>query len=307
VSAVAPRPGLSEFVFRRLTKPEEFRSAEEVAETVGVPVGEEPLPTPVLRTIQDNGGLVLGAFADIHLAGFSAAYLGWDGTTLYLYSQLTAVRPEYQNHHVGRRLKLRQREEALALGLGEIRWAFDPLQSHQAFLFVRRLGAVPDRYFVHYYGRGRSTEEVAVPSDRLRATWRLGDPAVEARLAGSGPSREDDLAAWRASKPILETQVGEHGLRAPVVVEEPTAPKVSIEVPFDLALLREHEPDSIRPWRFAVRDAFRAAFDLGYGVQGFAVVSEAHERRAVYLLAPRPMATPPASPAPPAGPDVKGG
>ncbi len=299
MSASAPRTGAAEFVLRRLTKPEEFRSAEEVAEMVGVPVGEEPIPTPVLRTIQDNGGLVLGAFADIHLAGFSAAYLGWDGTTLYLYSQLTAVRPEYQNHHVGRRLKLRQREEAIALGLGEIRWAFDPLLSHQAFLFVRRLGAVPDRYFVHYYGRGRSTEEAAVPSDRLRVTWKLGDPQVEARIAGSAPSREEDLAAWRASKPILETQVGEHGLRAPVSVEEPSAPKVSIEVPFDLALLREHEPDSLRPWRFAVRDAFRSAFDLGYSVEGFSVVSEEHERRAVYLLAPRLPTAPPSGDPPP--------
>ena len=195
-------------MLRRLTKPEEFRAAEEVATRVGVPVGEAPVPVPVLsgrsRTMVASCS---ARSSDIYLAGFTFGFLGWDGQTqtLHLYSQLTAVRPEYQNHHVGRRLKLRQREEVLALGLGEIRWTFDPLLSHQAFLVVRRLGAVPDRYLVHYYGRGQGDEDATVPSDRLRTIWKLGDPRVEQRVAGTSPSRESDLGGGgirnRSSRP----------------------------------------------------------------------------------------------------------
>ena len=281
---VAVRPTPEEFVLRRLQKPEEFRAAEEIAARVGVPVGEAPLSVPLQRTVQDNGGLVLGAFVDVYLAGFAFGFLGWDGQTLYLYSQLTAVRPEYQNHHVGRRLKLRQREEVLALGLSEIRWTFDPLDSRQALLGVRRLGAIPDRYLVHYYGRGVGSEEAPVPSDRLRAVWKLNEPRVEQRLGRSSSTRDSDLARWKDSAPVLETEVGDQGLRRPVSVEEPSEPRVHLEIPFDVALFREHEPEGLRPWRHSVRDAFRAAFDLGYTVEDFAVVTAEHERRSFYFL-----------------------
>jgi predicted GNAT superfamily acetyltransferase len=293
VVAPTARTGKEEFKLRRLDKPEEFRAAEELAALVGVDVGETPVPVPLQRTVQDNGGLLLGAFVDIYLAGFSFGFLGWDGKTLYLYSQLMAVRPEYQNHHVGRMLKLRQREEVLALGLSEVRWSFDPLLSHQALLGVRRLGAEPDRYLVHYYGRGAGTEGSAVPSDRVRTVWRLNDPRVVERVSGASPTRESDSERWKGSSPVLETEVGEHGLRRPVSVEEPSAPRVHLEIPFDLALLREHEPDSMRPWRLAVRDAFRASFDLGYRVDDFAVVTADHERRSFYFLSgPKPTVTP---------------
>ncbi|HEV2519719.1 MAG TPA: hypothetical protein VGX00_03750 [Thermoplasmata archaeon] len=284
-----------EFLLRRLDKPEEFRAAEELA--AATPEGASAAETPVAfqRTIQDNGGLVLGAFADIYLAGFSLGFLGWDGATLYLYNQITAVRPEYQNHHVGRQLMLRQREEILAAGLGEIRWTFDPLGSHPAMLGVRRLGATPDRYLAHYYGRGKGTTESAPPSDRLRAVWKLNDPKVVDRVSGRSPSREQDLAAWRSTKPVVETEVGEVGLRRPVSVEEPTEPRVHLEIPFDFALFQEHDPDAIRTWRSAVRDAFRATLDLGYTVDDFAVVSAEHERRSFYFLSAPPRSTTPPS------------
>ncbi|MCI4348929.1 MAG: GNAT family N-acetyltransferase [Thermoplasmata archaeon] len=276
-----PRP---DFRFRRLEKPEEFRAVEEVQAVAWGLQEEPPVPTPIQRAIQDNGGLVLGAFADVHLAGFCLGFLGWDGTLLYHYSHMTAVRPEYQNHRVGFRLKSHQREEVLGQGLTEIRWTFDPLQSRNAFLNVRRLGGTPDRYFVHYYGRMGSDANRDLETDRLRLVWKLQGPKVEERLAGKLPSPEEDLRRWTASVPILESEVGDRGLRIPHTVTEPEATDVNIEIPFDIALLREHEPESLRTWRHAVRDSFRAAFDLQYRVDDFAVVSSEHERRSIYLL-----------------------
>lgn len=276
------------FHFRRLAKPEEFRQAEELqraalgAEAIGV------VPAPLQRSIQDHGGLVLGAFVDIHLVGCAISTIGWDGSVLYHYSHVTAVRPEYRNHHLGFRLKAFQRDEVIGLGLSEIRWVFDPLVSRNAWLYVRRLASVPDRYLPHYFGRLSEGEATGGESDRLRTRWTLADRRVEERLAGPGPTREEDRRRWAAAEALLETEPGESGLRLPTAVVEPSAPTAHLEVPFDLTAIREHEPAGLRRWRHAVRDAFRAAFDLGYGVEDFAVVPVEHERRSFYLLARSP-------------------
>jgi predicted GNAT superfamily acetyltransferase len=288
MASSAPPAASKEFQFRRLQKPEEFRAAEEVARGSGL--AEEPPPTPLLREIQDNGGLVVGAFAEIYLAGFSAGFLGWDGTKLYHHSYQTAVRPEYQNHRLGYRLKLWQREEMLRQGLDEIRWTFDPLLSRNAHLFVRRLGATPEKYLVHYFGHIVRSEREEVESDRILLRWRLSEPDVAARLEPSAPpsDRAADERRFAASTPVVETETDEHGLRVPSAVQEPSADSAHLEVPFDLALIREHSPGSLRAWRHATRDAFRAAFDTGYLVDDFAVVSPDHERRSVYFLRKRP-------------------
>jgi predicted GNAT superfamily acetyltransferase len=273
-----------EFRFRRLAKPEEFRAAERIQEEAWGLAEEPPVPTPLQRALQDNGGLVLGAFLDIHLVGMSIGFLGWDGARLFHYSHMTAVRPPYQNHGVGFRLKAYQREEVLRQGLPEIRWTFDPLRSRNAMLNVRRLGGVPDRYLVDYYGQMGSDANRDLETDRLRLVWALDTPHVAERLAGTRPSAAEDEARFRAAAPIVETEVGELGFRRPVQVAEPDRPMAHLEIPFDLDALREHEPKTVPTWRHAVRDGFRAAFDLGYVVDDFAVVRAEHERRSVYFF-----------------------
>lgn len=289
---VAPS-GPRDFAFRKLTKPEEFRHAEELQREAWGLTDEPPTSSTIQRAIQDNGGLVLGAFADIYLAGLTIGFLGWDGSQLYHYSHMTAVRPPYQNHHVGFRLKAFQREEVLKQGLAMARWTFDPLQSRNARLNVRRLGARPDQYYVHYYGTMGSELNRGMESDRVRVTWALATPEVESRLAGRLPTAEEDLARWKDSQPLVETAVGETGLRVPSAVSEPTKPRAHLEVPFDLQAIRSHESATLRSWRHAVRDAFRAAFDLGYRVDDFAVVKLEQERRSFYFLS-APPASPPA-------------
>ncbi|HXW66749.1 MAG TPA: hypothetical protein VEL82_02570 [Thermoplasmata archaeon] len=279
------------FRFRRLDKPEEFRQVAEVERSIGGADGGGHAPSvPLLRAIQDNGGLAIGAFADIYLAGVCASILGWDGTTLYHYSLLTAVRPEYQNHRLGLGLKLAQRDEVLRLGLHEVRWVFDPLQSRGAHLQVRRLGARPDRYYPHYYGQLSDAANQGLETDRMRAVWALDSPDVERRLAAGPRPPEDDQRRWSSAAAIVETEPGESGIRLPTAVSEPSGPLAHLEIPFDLALVRQHEPAGLRRWRHAVRDAFRLAADLGYVVDDFVVVAPEHERRSFYLLARAPAA-----------------
>jgi chorismate synthase len=295
----APSERAVGFRFRRLEKPEEFRQVADVHRTVWGDESTEQVAPSLQRAVQDNGGLVLGAFADIHLAGFTVAFLGWDGSSLYLYNHLLAVRPEYQNHHVGLELTKALRTEVLQLGLGEIRLTFDPVQSRNAWLFVRRLGGIPDRYLHHYYGQLPDSINRGIESDRIRLVWSLSSPRVVARVGGTYPDRDEDRTRWRAASAIVTTEPGDSGLRLPTEVAEPSGPHAHLEIPFDLDLVREHEPEGLRRWRHATRDAFRAASDLGYAVDDFAVVTEEHERRSFYFLSPGDPARAEAGPTPP--------
>ena len=274
----------SDFAFRSLRKPEEFRHAEELQrEALGVEA-TPPVPAPLLRSLQDNGGLVLGAFVDIYLAGVAVSSIGWDGTTLYHHSHVTVVRPQYQSHHVGVRLKAFQRDEVLRLGLSEVRWSFDPLHRPSASLAVRHLGAEPDSYRANYFGQLGDPSASVDESDRLHVRWRLGQPDVERRLSGSFPPAEEELRRWSEAPAIVETEPGESGLRLPTAVVEPSGATATIEIPFDLGSIRSHEPAALRRWRHAVRDAFRAALDARLAVRDLVVVSVEHERRCFYLL-----------------------
>jgi predicted GNAT superfamily acetyltransferase len=274
------------FRLRRLEKPEEFRQVDAVHRAVYGEDATDSVPTPLQRAVQDNGGLVLGGFADIHLAGYTVAFLGWDGATLYEYVHATAVRPEYQNHHLGFQLHAELRQQVLQLGLSEVRLAFDPLQSRNAWLFVHRLGGRPDQYLHHYYGQMPDAVNRGIESDRIRLVWTLSSPLVQQRLEGSYPSREEDEARWKSATPLVRTEPGESGVRLPVEVQEPDRPVAHLEIPFDLALVREHESAALGRWRHATRDAFRAAADLGYSVDDFVIVRVDHERRGFYLLSP---------------------
>ena len=220
-----PEPPKEAIRFRRLDKPEEFRQLGEVQRAAFGLEAEGTIPPPLQRALQDNGGLVLGAFVDIALVGFALGFLGWDGRQHYNYSHMTAVRPEYHNHRVGFRHKSYQRDEVLAQGLTEVRWTFDPLRSRNALLNIRRLGALPTSYYPHYYGRMDDALNRDLETDRLSVRWEIGDDRVAQRLAGVAPSPEEDLARWDASTPIIETEVGESGLRLPSVVAEPGAPR----------------------------------------------------------------------------------
>ena len=60
-----------------------------------------------------TGGQVLGAFDNQRMIGFAYSVPALRSKLVYLHSHMVAVLPEYQNHGVGRQLKLVQREEAL--------------------------------------------------------------------------------------------------------------------------------------------------------------------------------------------------
>ncbi|HZR55920.1 MAG TPA: GNAT family N-acetyltransferase [Terriglobales bacterium] len=148
----------------------------------------EVVPLRMFVVAQKIGGQVIGAFRDGELIAFALALPGVRGGHPYLHSQMLAVRKEHRNAGLGRRIKLFQRDDALLRGIELIEWTFDPLEIKNAYLNIKKLGAIARRYTVNQYGITSSPLQGGMPTDRLIAEWWLKSKRVQNLLTmGSLP------------------------------------------------------------------------------------------------------------------------
>ena len=143
----------------------------------------ELLPLRLFVVANKIGGQVLGAFHHRKMIGFCLCIPGIKpGGKPYFHSQMLGVLPDYRNTGLGRRMKLAQREYALACGVELIEWTFDPLGLKNAFFNIEKLGAIARRYVYNQYGRTSSHLHGCLPTDRLVAEWWLRTSRAEAAL-----------------------------------------------------------------------------------------------------------------------------
>jgi predicted GNAT superfamily acetyltransferase len=131
---------------------------------------------------QAIGGHLFCAWAGDQLAGYAFAIPGMREGHPYLHSHMVAVAEGYRNHGVGYRLKLAQRDDAIARGIQLIEWTFDPTQRRNAHFNLNKLGAIVRRYSPDFYGPSASVIHRGLPTDRLHAEWWVRSARVESVL-----------------------------------------------------------------------------------------------------------------------------
>ena len=114
------------------------------------------------------------------------------------WSHMLGVAPTARDAGLGTRLKLAQRDAALAMGLDLIEWTFDPLQALNAHFNFAKLGVVVEEYEENIYGESSSPLHRGAPTDRFVAEWRITTPHVERRIAAHGSAAgSGQPRAWR--------------------------------------------------------------------------------------------------------------
>jgi predicted GNAT superfamily acetyltransferase len=176
-------------VIRRCQGLEELRTCVALQKEVWSFSDADLVPLRMFVVAEKVGGQVMGAFEANEMVGFALSVPGTRSGHVYLHSHMLAVRKDHRNSGLGRRLKLLQREDAVARGIELIEWTFDPLEIKNAYLNIEKLGAVARRYNINQYGITSSPLQGGLPSDRLIAEWWLKSKRVEALLAtGKNPS-----------------------------------------------------------------------------------------------------------------------
>ena len=174
---------------------DEFQSCVDLQLAVWGYSDGDLIPRRMFLLADRIGGQVLGAFDGDKIIAFAMALPGFRNGQPYLHSHMLAVLPEYRNLGLGRRMKLAQRDDAIARGFELMEWTFDPLEIKNAHLNIARLGAICRRYYPDFYGPSSSPLQGGLPTDRLYAEWWLRSPRVlrilgESDGQGSEPSEE---------------------------------------------------------------------------------------------------------------------
>jgi len=162
------------------------------------------VPLRLFVVAEKVGGQVIGAYAGDRMVGFALSVPGVRAGQHYLHSHMLGVHKDYRNGGLGRRIKLFQRDEAMARGFDLIEWTFDPLEIKNAWLNIEKLGAIVRRYTINQYGITSSPLQGGLPTDRLIAEWWLKSRRVNALLSNGSVPDYDCPVRISVPAPIYE-------------------------------------------------------------------------------------------------------
>jgi predicted GNAT superfamily acetyltransferase len=187
---------------------EEMRTAVALQKEVWNFSDLDLVPLRLFVVAEKVGGQVIGGFDGDRMVGFALAVPGVRAGHPYLHSHMLGVHADYRNGGLGRRIKMFQRDDAMARGFELVEWTFDPLEIKNAWLNIEKLGAIARRYTINQYGITSSPLQGSLPTDRLIAEWWLKSKRVNTLLETGltpkvAPTRNISVPAaiyeWKAS------------------------------------------------------------------------------------------------------------
>jgi len=245
---------------------------------------EDALPLTVVIALRAAGNIFVGAFDKEKLVGFAFGFLGREHGQTTIHSHMLAVLDAYRHLDLGSRLKQAQRERAMAMGIHEMTWTYDPLQSRNAHFNFSKLGVVSDTYKVDFYGPETSSMLHRNGTDRLWVRWMLNSRRVRDRLAGkSTGARAETIDAMRLLAPLVRFDPSGKPGRADLA-ESLGRQRVSIEIPGDILEVERTDMGLAREWRDATRWAFRETVKAGFFVAEFCRSVRGQQGPGAYLL-----------------------
>jgi predicted GNAT superfamily acetyltransferase len=268
---------------RDLKTIDEFRQVVGLERDIwGYTDSSDMVGVPVFIFTVHRGAMLIGAFEpDEKMVGFAYAVVGMKDGRAMLWSHMAGVLPEFRGG-LGYRLKLAQRDRAVAQGYDLIEWTFDPMQAMNAHFNLAKLGGVVEEYEENFYGESTSALHKGTPTDRLVLSWRIDTPHVVRRL-------EQPLALRaRASEvndaPIVNATIMEGAWRKTSKIDLTRDDRrVWIEIPTGFTEMLLQAPERALAWRMDVRQMFQHYLSNGYRAVDFVLQREAGFGR--YLLA----------------------
>jgi len=281
-SAMMSRGAAQQITIRDLKSIGDLSQLKAVEREVWGMADEDTLPLTLAIACKAAGNIFVGAFDKEKLVGFAFGFLGREHGQTTIHSHMLAVLDAYRHLDLGSRLKQAQRERAMAMGVPEMTWTYDPLQSRNAHFNFSKLGVVSDTYKTDFYGPETSSVLHRNGTDRLWVRWMLNSQRVRDRLARKN-ARAETLDAMRLLAPLVRFDPSGKPGRADLA-ESLGRQRVSIEIPGDILEVERADMGLAREWRDATRWAFREALKAGFVVAEFCRSIRGQQGPGSYLL-----------------------
>lgn len=229
---------------------------------------QELVPAIILFLCAKRGGVLIGAESDDGTpVGFAFSMASIVDGRPAQWSHMMGVVPGAREAGLGRRLKIAQRERALAMGIELIEWTFDPLQAVNAHLNFAKLGVISSTYAENIYGASSSVLHRGTPTDRLIVEWWIQRPHVARRVAAEPFTARDSRVG---DAPVLNELSSREPWDMPAeTTQPPEGERVLIRVPARFSEMQEEQPALAQVWRLQTRALFTDGFARGYRAVDF--------------------------------------
>jgi predicted GNAT superfamily acetyltransferase len=227
---------------------------------------DNTMPVDQMLTAVKHGGIVLGAFFEDRLIGFQYSFAGFNGQKAYVCSHMLATDPEFRHMKIGEKLKWAQRKEALKLGYDLITWTYDPLESINGYLNIRKLGAICSTYIENCYGDMQDALNQGIASDRFQVWWHIQGQRAENRATNQKPEHEPPrmpdkvFVSWKLNKeqlPIAGDIQWEQAKEQDMLY---------VPVPAFFQQIKQQNKSLAIAWRQTTREVFTSLFNKGWVV-----------------------------------------
>ncbi|MEM8860867.1 MAG: GNAT family N-acetyltransferase [Chloroflexota bacterium] len=258
---------------RPIKSAEDGRLIEQIGMAAWGSDGLDAIPGHLSQTVaKENGGVILLAFDGDRPIGFCWGFWAYveEQQKWKCASHMAGVIPEYKGKGLGEKLKWAQRAYSLKKGFDWMTWTYDPLETMNGSLNIRKLGAVCNTYHKNLYGLMDDELNKGIETDRFGVDWWLASKWVDTHEIKSRvqPTVESALdeggfllnqSHTQSNILIPDEKVNIDQLR--------NGPRyLLLQVPRDFQGVKKHSIASGVAWRMHTRKLFTAAFENNYTV-----------------------------------------
>ncbi len=223
---------------------------------------EPPIPLHQTFTSIQNGGLILGAYINETLVGFSYGFAGFKNGQAYLCSHILGIHPEHQEKGIGALLKEVQRQKSLETGYNMMTWTYDPLESRNGYFNLSKLHAICRTYVENCYGEMIDDLNAGLPSDRFKVEWWFNNPFIEGK-------QQIEVKNEKSPFQIEITEKGFPKLKDVTSTLERISKnqineQILVPVPIHFQQLKKEDFELALHWRLKSREIFQTLFDNSY-------------------------------------------
>lgn len=141
------------------------------------------VPANIMRAVSDEmnpNGIVLGYYLNEKIIGFILTFPTSNPKEVLMH--MLAVSKKFQCENIGYKLMLELKKILQSQNIDKIFWTYDPLESINANLYIKKIGGIITHYFMDYYGPIKSKIHSGYPTDRFRVEWYINDLKMNKKI-----------------------------------------------------------------------------------------------------------------------------